>query len=407
MPDRAERIIAIIGGGPAGLMAAETVARAGFKATVFDAMPSVGRKFLLAGKGGLNLTHAEPFEVFVTRFGGRQQLEPLLRDFGPDALRAWAHELGIETFVGSSNRVFPLEMKAAPLLRAWIRRLKELGVEFKPRHRWLDTTQDGTLSFSTPSGSHHITPLATIFALGGASWPQLGSNGAWMPWFERQKIATAPLEASNVGFGRRWSEIFLKRFAGAPIKTIAARVPGSNHQTPQKGELMITERGLEGGLIYALSADLRAQLRREGYAELMVDLVPDRSLERLEADLLSTQGKSSLSTHLKKKAGLSDAKIGLLRECAPSIDLPQLPHSIKSLSIRLEHPFPIEEAISTAGGVCFENLDDNLMINDHPGLFIAGEMLDFDAPTGGYLLSAAFATGRRAGEGATRWLVSQ
>ena len=398
--------VAVVGGGPAGLIAAEMAACHGLKVDLFDAMPSVGRKFLLAGKGGLNLTHAEPFDRFLQRYGERaHQLEPLIRDFGPDALRQWALELGVETFVGSSQRVFPIAMKAAPLLRAWIRRLKQQGVQFHPRHRWQGWTPEGHLIFSSPSGLLEVKTQATVLALGGASWPHLGSDGQWVEQLAHQGITVLPLEASNSGFTRTWSEAFTRRFAGVPVKTVEARVRNQDNVKPIRGELMITERGLEGGLIYALSATLRTEIKTRGFADLLIDLSPDRSFEKLSKDLREKRGKLSLSTHLKKNAGLSDVKIALLREGYPDLTGDHLASAVKALPLMLGSTFPIAEAISSAGGVSLESLDQNLMATRQPGLFIAGEMLDWDAPTGGYLLTASFATGRRAGLSAADWAI--
>lgn len=398
--------IAVIGGGPAGLMAAEMAAIKGLKVDLFDAMPSVGRKFLLAGKGGLNLTHAEPLDRFLERYGEKAtRLESLLRDFGPEALRQWALELGIETFIGSSQRVFPSAMKAAPLLRAWIRRLKEQGVRFHPRYRWQGWTPEGHLIFASPSGLHQVMAQATVLALGGGSWPHLGSDGQWVETLRHQGIPVIPLEASNSGFTRTWSEAFIQRFAGIPVKTVEARVKNQHGQTPLRGELMITERGLEGGLIYALSSALRAEIKLRGSADLLIDLSPDRSIEKLKKDLAEKRGKSSISTHLRKNAGLSEVKIALLREGRRELPEDQLAAFIKSLPLALGSSFPLTEAISSAGGVALESLNDDLMTPHQPGLFIAGEMLDWDAPTGGYLLTASFATGRRAGLSAAQWII--
>ena len=389
-------------------MAAETAALQGLRVDLFDAMPSVGRKFLLAGKGGLNLTHAEPFERFIDRYGEKAvQLKPWLRDFGPEALREWALGLGIETFIGSSQRVFPTAMKAAPLLRAWIRRLKEQGVRFHPRHRWQGWNAEGDLVMSSPTGVHALRAEATILALGGASWPHLGSDGQWVDLLKNQGIPVTPLEASNSGFTCIWSEAFSHRFAGTPVKTVEITLKDPDIPTSLRGELMITERGLEGGLIYALSSALRSRVKIQGFVDLWIDLAPDRSMERLEKDLLAKRGKSSLSTHLRKNAGLSEVKIALLREACTTLPPEQLAARIKALPLRLGPPFPITEAISSAGGVAFEALDENLMVAHHPGLFIAGEMLDWDAPTGGYLLTASFGTGRKAGRAAAEWIKGQ
>jgi uncharacterized flavoprotein (TIGR03862 family) len=389
-------------------MAAETAALQGLRVDLFDAMPSVGRKFLLAGKGGLNLTHAEPFERFIDRYGETAvRLKPWLRDFGPEALREWALGLGIETFIGSSQRVFPTAMKAAPLLRAWIRRLKEQGVQFHPRHRWQGWNADGDLVIRSPTGLHEWRAEATILALGGASWPHLGSDGQWVDLLKNQGIPVTPLEASNSGFTCIWSETFSHRFAGTPVKTVEVTLNDPDISTSLRGELMITERGLEGGLIYALSSALRSRIKIQGFVDLWIDLTPDRSMERLEKDLLAKRGKSSLSTHLRKNAGLSEVKIALLRETCATLPPEQLAARIKALPLRLGPAFPITEAISSAGGVAFEALDENLMVARHPGLFIAGEMLDWDAPTGGYLLTASFGTGRKAGLAAAEWIKGQ
>lgn len=397
--------IAVVGGGPAGLMAAEAAAAQGMTVDLFDAMPSVGRKFLLAGKGGLNLTHAEPLDAFISRYGDKApQLTSLLKDFGPEQLRQWALDLGIETFIGSSQRVFPTAMKAAPLLRAWIRRMKEQGVHFHPRHRWQGWNDQGDLVMASPGGTHGFKAQATVLALGGGSWPHLGSDGQWVGLLENHGIPVIPLEASNSGFTCIWSEAFSHRFAGTPVKTVEVGI--KDHEAPKalRGELMITERGLEGGLIYALSAPLRARIKAQGFVDLWIDLTPDRSMERLEKDLSAKRGKSSLSTHLRKNAGLSDVKIALLRETDPTLTLEQLAARIKALPLQLGPAFPISKAISSAGGVALEALDENLMVTSHPGLFLAGEMLDWDAPTGGYLLTASFATGRKSGLAAAQWV---
>lgn len=387
-------------------MAAEMAARSGFDVTVFDAMPSVGRKFLLAGKGGLNLTHAEPFDAFIQRYGAEAPvLRPLLEDFGPDALRDWASDLGIETFVGSSFRVFPKEMKAAPLLRNWIRRLRSLKVRFALRHYWSGWSTDGALLFTTPEGPCKYAFNATILCLGGGSWPHLGSDGRWVDTLRKNDIAVRPLEPSNSGFTVAWTESFRQRFAGTPVKTVKATVGQGENKEVRKGEFVITENGVEGSLIYALSRFIRTEINHNGKATLLLDLVPDRDVSRLQTDLCKRRGKASLSTHLRKNAGLSDVKIGLLRECVQQpLESEELALTIKSLPCTLERPFPIDKAISSAGGVSMTSLDENLMVKERPGLFLAGEMLDWDAPTGGYLLTAAFSTGYRAGCGAAEWL---
>lgn len=408
---------AVIGAGPAGLMAAEVLAQRGVSVDVFDAMPSAGRKFLLAGKGGLNLTHAEPFERFVARYGERRgAIEPQLRDFGPDALRAWAHGLGIDTFVGSSGRVFPAEMKAAPLLRAWLHRLRAAGVRLHMRHRWVGWAGDGrTLRFVTPTGEVDVTADACVLALGGASWPRLGSDAAWVPWLQARGVTIAPLRPSNCGFDvvhpgpdgapqPGWSAWLRERFAGAPLKTVAVALPGG---PAQRGEFVVTATGVEGSLVYAVSAPLRERIAAHGQAQLHIDLLPDRAPAFVQAEVARPRGSRSLSTHLKSRLGLDGVKAALLHELLPRetfADAVALAAAIKALPLTLVAPRPIAEAISTAGGVGFDALDDGLMLRALPGVFCAGEMLDWEAPTGGYLLSACFASGRRAGAAAAAFL---
>jgi len=400
---------AIIGGGPAGLMAAEVLATAGLGVTVFDAMPSVGRKFLMAGKGGMNITHSEDLESFLGRYGSaRRRLEPLLRQFGPAELRQWIHGLGIETFVGTSGRVFPTEMKAAPLLRAWLHRLRSLGVEFRVRHRWQGWTPAGDLSFATPEGDVAVQPQATLLALGGGSWAKLGSDGRWVSLLEGAGIAVAPLQAANCGFDVAWSEHFRERFAGEPAKPVVAACTGPDGQEWQRqGEFVITGAGIEGGLIYALSAPLRESLNRHGTATLYLDLLPSHEPERVLAEVRRPRGSRSLSTHLQSRLGLKGVKMGLLRECLDRDsfqDETRLAAAIKALPLPLLRPRPLDEAISSAGGIRLDELDEQLMCRQRPGLFAAGEMLDWEAPTGGYLLTACLATGRQAGLGMVRWL---
>lgn len=401
--------IAVIGGGPAGLMAAEVIAEGGYSVTVFEAKPTVGRKFLRAGIGGLNITHAEPIEQFLTRYNEREpEITPLLEAFGPKALIAWTHQLGIETFVGSSQRVFPVEKKAAPLLRAWLHRLKKSGVNFKTRHYWKGW-QEQALCFSTPDGTAVFKPDAIVFALGGGSWPELGSDGQWLPLFTEQGICPAPLKPANCGFNVTWSEVFLHKFNRSPIKSITAQCSTlSGEIKSQPGELMITESGLEGGLIYALSPYLRDCVDSHGSATLYLDLCPGRSEESLQTRL-ANRGSKSLAKHLKDKANIQGVKAGLLREFAnrESLDNPLLLASrLKHLPVPIGAPFPMEKAISTAGGIKFEDLTPNLMLTSKPGTFCAGEMLDWEAPTGGYLLSACFASGYVAGHGVLKWLNS-
>jgi uncharacterized flavoprotein (TIGR03862 family) len=406
--------VAIIGAGPAGLMAAEQIATQqggllagavdGLEVTVFDAMPSPGRKFLMAGKGGMNITHSEPLDAFVARYGARQaEIGRLLAAFGPQQLRDWIHGLGIDTFVGTSGRVFPTGMKAAPLLRAWLHRLRGQGVHLRMRHRWLGWADDGSLRFATPEGDVSFAADAVVLALGGGSWAKLGSDGAWVPLLQGQGFPVLPLKPANCGFDVAWSDFFRQRFAGAPVKAVTASVAGQTRQ----GEFNITETGIEGGLIYALSAPLREALESDGHAALTLDLAPGRSLERLTADLSRPQGRDSLANHLRRRAGIDGVKAALLREFAPPAALTagnSLAATIKALALPVIAPRPLDEAISSAGGLDFAALDDHLMLRQHPGLFAAGEMLDWEAPTGGYLLTACFASGYIAGQGVRRWL---
>ncbi len=403
-------LVAVIGGGPAGLMAAEVLASAGHAVTVFDAKPSVGRKFLLAGKGGLNLTHSEPFEPFVGRFGTRTaQIEPLLRGFDADALRTWAAELGVQTFVGTSGRVFPTDLKAAPLLRAWLQRLRAGGVKFAMRHRWTGWSADGALRFDTPDGERLVTPQATLLALGGASWPQLGSDGAWAPWLAERGVDVAPLQPANCGFdvgataahagGPGWSERFATEFAGQPVKPVALEAEGFKCRP---GEFVITATGIEGSLVYAASSALRDQIAQDGQATLHLDLLPQLTPERVIAEVKHPRGSRSLSSHLKSRLHLSPLKMGLLHELLTReqmLDAATLAAALKRLPLTLQAARPVAEAISTAGGVRFEALTDGLMLKALPGVFVAGEMLDWEAPTGGYLLTASMASGRAAAHG--------
>ena len=397
--------VAIIGAGPAGLMAAEQLVPVdGVHVDIFDGMPSVGRKFLMAGKGGMNITHSEPLPAFVARYGSRtSRMASLLDAFGPHALREWIAGLGIATFVGTSGRVFPTEMKAAPLLRAWLHRLRGAGVRFHVRHRWFGWQADGSLRFTTPQGEVAIKADAVILALGGGSWAKLGSDGAWVQLLIERGIPVVLLRPANCGFDVAWSAYFRERFAGQPIKPVIARVG----QQSQQGEFNITNNGVEGGLIYALSAPLRDAIERDGKATLTLDLAPGRSLERLIADLSKPQGRDSLANHLRRRVGIDGVKAALLREFCPISALTvtvSLAHAIKALPVPVLAPRPIDEAISTAGGVPFEALNAQLMLNQLPGTFVAGEMLDWEAPTGGYLLTGCFASGYVAGQGAKAWL---
>jgi hypothetical protein len=388
--------VAVIGGGPAGLMAAESAAEHGAAVDLFDAMPSVGRKFLMAGKSGLNLTHAEPFPDFIRRFGAsRARLEPIIADFDPTAIRAWAAGLGVETFVGSSGRVFPTDFKAAPLLRAWLRRLRATGVRFHVRHRWTGWDRNGGLTFDTPNGPAVSSAGATVLALGGASWPRLGSDAAWVEPLKQRGVTIAPLQPANCGFDVGWSEHFRERFGGQPVKPVALTVGGECH----RGEFVITEHGVEGSGIYPLSA----RLRDDKTARLMLDLLPDYTPERALKALSQPRGSRSLSEHLRKTVGITGVKAGLVRELCPPqtlTDTAALARALKSLHLPLKGPRPIEEAISSAGGIAWDALTDTLMLKALPGTFVAGEMLDWEATTGGYLLTACMALGRRAGNGA-------
>lgn len=407
--------VAVIGAGPAGLMAAEALARPGVQVDVYDAMPSVGRKFLMAGKGGMNITHSEPLEPFLGRYGARRaQLAPLVHAFDPDALRAWLQGLGVETFVGSSGRVFPTDMKAAPMLRAWLHRLREAGVGFHMRHKWIGwNTEAGdatahTLRFATPAGEQAMTFDAVVFAMGGASWPRLGSDAAWVPLMTSRDVPVAPLLPANCGFDADWSPYLRERFAGQPIKPVAITlVDVDNKVHNRQGEILLTETGLEGSLIYAMSAVIRDRIVADGFATIALDLAPGLPLERVVAEVTRPRGSRSMSSHLHGRIGIGGVKLALLHEILSKeafADAPGLAHAVKALPIRLTRTRPIAEAISTAGGIPFEALDEHLMIDHLPGAFCAGEMLDWEAPTGGYLLTACFASGRAAGRGAAAYL---
>ena len=404
--------VAIIGGGPAGLMAAEVLLQAGASVDLYDAMPSVGRKFLLAGKGGLNLTHSEPIAPFTARYAQRAaQVAPWLAAFGPQHLRDWAAALGVATFVGSSGRVFPAEMKAAPLLRAWLHRLRAAGLRLHMRHRglgWREGESPTTLRFATPQGEQLQQAAAVLLALGGASWPQLGSDGAWWPWLQQQGVDLAPLQPANCGFDVAWSPYFSQRFAGAPMKLVRLHFDdGQGEAFSRQGEFVVTAGGIEGSLVYAASARLRDAIQRDGSANVQMDLLPGRSLDQLAAALAKGRGARSLPNHLKEQAGLDGVKAALLRERYSAAQLADrvahqplgLAAEVKAWPLRLTAARPVAEAISTAGGVRFEALDDNSMLRALPGMFCAGEMLDWEAPTGGYLLNASLASGRVAALG--------
>ncbi|HKS13500.1 MAG TPA: TIGR03862 family flavoprotein [Pseudomonas sp.] len=405
----ARPLVAVIGAGPAGLMAAEALTEAGVAVQVFDAMPSVGRKFLLAGVGGMNITHSEPYPAFVSRYAERSDaLDGLLQDFDATALREWIHGLGIETFVGSSGRVFPTDMKAAPLLRAWLKRLRDSGVVIHTRHRWLGWDGHGALRLAYPQGELLVQADAVVLALGGGSWARLGSDGAWVPLLAARGVDISPLQASNCGFeAAGWSDLLKDKFAGAPLKNIALSMPGS---VARKGEFILTAQGVEGSLVYAWSAPVRDAINRDGHATLLLDLLPDRPVDKIEQALAKPRGSRSMARHLHGQLGIDGVKAALLREltdretfASPAL----LAQAIKALPITLVRARPLDEAISSAGGVRFEALDAGLMVRQLPGVFCAGEMLDWEAPTGGYLLTGCFASGRRAGLAAAKWSLEQ
>lgn len=411
MTDASTIDVAVIGAGPAGLIAAETIAQAGARVTVYDAMPSVGRKFLMAGRGGLNLTHGEDLSVFMTRYGAAMpRLEAAVSAFPPQALRAWSDALGQPTFVGSSGRVFPRAFKSSPLLRAWLRRLDISGVAFALRHRWTGWDDDGRLSFQTPDGPRSVQARAVVLALGGASWPRLGSDGAWTTVLAAKGIAIAPLRPANSGFGVAWSALFRDRYAGQPLKNIALRF----ERHTLRGEIMITRDGIEGGAVYALSAVLRDAVTANGEAIVDIALRPDLGIDALLARLALPRGKQSLSTFLRKALHLSPVEIALLHEAAiasamslSSLASADLAGLVNAVPVRLIGVAPLSHTISTAGGIAFDELDDDYMLRRLPGVFAAGEMLDWEAPTGGYLLQASFATGAAAGRGVAKWLAER
>ena len=390
-------------------MAAEVISARGVKVDVYDSMPSLGRKFLMAGKSGLNITHSEPFEQFITRYGKcREQIEPLLKRFGPNEIRQWVQGLGIETFVGTSGRVFPkgAGMKASPLLRRWLKRLADSGVTFHLRHKWKGWLQDKSLHFQSPEGDKAIKTEAVLLALGGGSWSRLGSDGAWVPWLEKAGARVEPLKPSNCGFDVDWSPHFRERFDGHPIKSVVL----SFGSFRQQGEFIVTKDGLEGGLIYAASSLLRDEIDVRGRAVMTLDLAPDRSYEWLLERVSKPRGARSIASHLEKTVGLKGVKAGLLREFAAKDDftnMDRLALFIKNLPVQLSATRPLDEAISSAGGVTFESLDEHLMLRAMPGVFCAGEMLDWEAPTGGYLLTACFASGYTAASGVLKWLDDQ
>ncbi|HJV07916.1 MAG TPA: TIGR03862 family flavoprotein [Chromobacteriaceae bacterium] len=405
----AQHRVAIVGGGPAGLMAAEWLSSHGVEVDIYDAMPSVGRKFLLAGVGGMNITHSEPAEPFLSRYGARcDELAPVLQSFGAPQLREWVHGLGVETFVGSSGRVFPREMKAAPLLRAWLARLRANGVRIHVRHRWLGWTTDGALRFASPEGEIAVQADAVLLALGGGSWKKLGSDGAWVSTLAEKGVEVAPLQPSNCGFDANWSEHFAEKYAGTPLKSIVLEFADqTGHTLRKQGECVVTRTGMEGSLIYAFSAAVRDTITASGHATVYIDLLPGHAEERVVAEVSHPRGSRSWSSHLQSRLGLKGVKVGLLHECLSKEefhDPVRLAEAIKHLPVTFRRPRPLDEAISTGGGVRFEAMNDQLMLGTLPGVFCAGEMLDWEAPTGGYLLTACFATGRAAAQGVLQWL---
>jgi uncharacterized flavoprotein (TIGR03862 family) len=414
------KTVAIIGGGPAGLMAAEVLSQHGVRVEVYDSMSSLGRKFLMAGKSGLNLTHSEPFEQFIARYGNRKaEVQKWLKEFTPDDLREWARGLGVETFVGTSGRVFPKEMKASPLLRAWLKRLDEAGIHVHLRHKWngyvaqaaVPGGEDAALSnleikFETPDGLKTVKADAVILALGGGSWGRLGSDGAWVNWLDHAGVKVEALRPSNCGFDVAWSSVFKEKFDGHPIKSVVLTFESFH----QQGEFIVTKEGVEGSLVYAASAWMRDALASKGAAVMSLDLAPDKTEAQLLEKLSKPRGSRSMASHLEKTVGMKGVKAGLLREFVPKdefADSARLAFYIKHLPVPLTATRPLDEAISSAGGVTFESLDEGLMLKVMPGVFCAGEMLDWEAPTGGYLLTACFASGRAAGNGALKWMKKQ
>lgn len=399
-----KKTVAIVGGGPAGLMAAEILIENDVRVDVYDSMPSLGRKFLMAGKSGLNLTHSESFETFVSKYGSqKERVKEWLLKFTPDDLREWAGRLGVETFVGTSGRVFPKEMKASPLLRAWLKRLEGTGVRIYVRHKWVGWDKDGGLEFETPDGVKTIHADAVILALGGGSWARLGSSGEWVDWVKQAGVKVEALKPSNCGFDVAWSPFFKEKFDGQPVKSVVL----SFDDFRQQGEFIVTKEGVEGSLVYAASARMRDEIAAKGQAMMLLDLAPDKTEVQLLERLSKPRGSRSMASHLEKTVGIKGVKAGLLREFVPKddfSDMEKLAGYIKQVSVPLLATRPLDEAISSAGGVSFDSLDRALMLKDMPGVFCAGEMLDWEAPTGGYLLTACFASGRWAGNGILEWL---
>ena len=402
--------VAVIGAGPAGLMAAEVLSAAGWRVDVYDAMPSVGRKFLMAGKGGMNLTHSEPAAPFVARYGKRADaVGQWLRRFSAEDVRSWAHRLGVDTFVGTSGRVFPVDMKAAPLLRAWLSRLRASGVRLHVRHRWLgwdenETARPGNLRFATPAGERRVQARAVVLTLGGASWPQLGSDAAWVPSLQEHGVSVAPLLPANAGFETDWTPHMRERFAGQPVKSVTMTLPDG---ATRQGEFVISEHGIEGSLVYAMCAPIRDAIRANDSTQVYLDLLPDWTAQRVATEVAHPRGSRSMASHLQSRLGIAGVKAALLRECLPREtfnDPAALAAGIKRLPLTLLRTRPIAEVISSAGGVVLEALDAHLMVKALPGVFCAGEMLDWEAPTGGYLLTACFASACVAGDGAAAYL---
>lgn len=399
--------IAIIGGGPAGLIAAEHLSNLGYTPTIYDRKPSVGRKFLMAGRGGLNLTHSEDIETFITRYDHRaKQLAPLIKEFTPEDLRNWCEGLGQKTFIGTSGRVFPEAFKASPLMRAWITRLEAQGVTFKLNHDWQGWNKDGELLFGTQGEQITVTPDVTLLALGGGSWPRLGSDGSWVAHLEKRGVKVRPLQAANCGFTVNWTDIFRKNFAGQPLKAVTSAC----QDMQSTAEIMITDNGIEGGAIYALSNRIRESINNSGTATLSLDLKPDLTIIEIETRLNKPRRNNSLSNHVRKHLNLSALAFNLLMESAGveairDMSSTQLAKLIKECTLTLNSTFPIDRAISSAGGIDFAELDENYMLSALNGVFVAGEMLDWEAPTGGYLLQACFATGKQAAKGMVNYLV--
>jgi len=404
--------VAIVGAGPAGLMAAEVISQAGLQVHVYDAKPSAGRKFLLAGVGGMNITHAEPFDTFIQRYYEQSNwLKPIINAFNAQALTQWIHDLGIETFIGSSGRIFPKEMKAAPLLRRWLQRLRTSGVTFHMKHRLVAIDQENhntRLAFNHLDQIKHVNAEAVILAMGGASWPKLGSDGAWQHLLKQNGIKTNPLLSANCGFHASWSQHLKTNFAGQALKNVAFSFTTLAGQfTQQTGECIISHYGIEGSLVYAFSKHLRDSIQTNGSANLTIDLLPQYTTLQIQQKLSKPRGKNSLAKHLKRTVGITGVKSAMLYECHNNFNsqpISTMAHSLKNTVVKLTKTRPLNEAISTAGGICKSNLNNQLMLTQMPGVFCAGEMLDWEAPTGGYLLTACFATGQLAGMAAVEYL---